>query len=38
MGSTADPHEISQGALFLASDEPNFTTGAKLTIGGYAAR
>ncbi len=39
MGRLAQPIEIAQGALFLASDESSFMTGAELALdGGYAAR
>lgn len=39
MGRLGQPEEIASGALFLASDESAFMTGADLLIdGGYAAR
>jgi NAD(P)-dependent dehydrogenase (short-subunit alcohol dehydrogenase family) len=35
----ADPREIAQAILFLASDEASFITGAHLMVdGGYTAR
>jgi dihydroanticapsin dehydrogenase len=35
----ADPREIAQAILFLASDEASFVTGALLMVdGGYTAR
>lgn len=35
----ADPHEIAQGALFLASDESSFAVGSCLVLdGGFTAR
>lgn len=38
-GRLGRPDEIAQGAVFLASDESPFMTGASLVIdGGYAAR
>jgi len=38
-GRVADPIEIAFGALYLASDESTFTTGADITIdGGAVAR
>lgn len=39
MGRRGDPMEIAYGALFLASDESSFMTGAELVIdGGYTAQ
>jgi len=39
MGRVGDPQEIAYGALFLASDESSFMTGAELVIdGGYTAQ
>jgi len=39
LGRLAQPMEIAQGALFLASDESSFMTGTELALdGGYAAR
>ena len=39
MGRVGDPLEIAYGALFLASDESSFMTGAELIIdGGYTAQ
>jgi len=39
LGRRADPIEIANGALFLASDESSFMTGTELALdGGYAAR
>ena len=39
LGRLAQPIEIAQGALFLASDESSFMTGTELALdGGYAAR
>lgn len=36
---TADPREIAQGALWLASDDSSFTVGSNLVIdGGYTAK
>ena len=36
---TADPREIAQGALFLASDDSSFAVGSCLMLdGGYTAR
>jgi 3alpha(or 20beta)-hydroxysteroid dehydrogenase len=35
-GSMADPMEIAWGALYLASDESSFLTGADITIDGGA--
>ena len=38
-GRIADPMEIALGALYLASDESSFVTGAELVIdGGSVAR
>ena len=38
-GRLAKPREIVNGALFLASDESSFMTGAELVIdGGYLAQ
>jgi NAD(P)-dependent dehydrogenase (short-subunit alcohol dehydrogenase family) len=38
-GRIADPMEIALGALYLASDESSFVTGAELVIdGGSIAR
>lgn len=35
----ADPHEIAQGALFLASDESSFAVGSCLVLdGGFTAK
>lgn len=36
-GRVAEAHEISWGALYLASDESSFITGIDLTIDGGAA-
>ena len=39
IGRLGRPHEIANGAVFLASDESSFMTGADLLIdGGYAAQ
>ena len=39
MGRIGDPLEIAHGALFLASDESSFMTGAELVIdGGYTSQ
>ena len=39
LGRMAQPREIADGALFLASDESSFMTGSELALdGGYAAR
>ncbi|SLN75753.1 SDR family NAD(P)-dependent oxidoreductase [Oceanibacterium hippocampi] len=39
LGRMAQPDEIANGALFLASDESAFMTGSELALdGGYAAR
>lgn len=39
MGRLAQPKEIANGALFLASDDSSFMTGSELALdGGYAAR
>ncbi|MGY6499243.1 MAG: SDR family NAD(P)-dependent oxidoreductase, partial [Microcella sp.] len=39
MGRAGQPDEIAAGALFLASDESSFMTGAELVIdGGYLAQ
>ncbi len=39
MGRAGNPEEIAHGALFLASDESSFMTGAELVIdGGYLAQ
>jgi len=39
MGRVGDPLEVAYGALFLASDESSFMTGAELVIdGGYTAK
>lgn len=39
MGRAGQPHEIAQGAVFLASDESSFMTGSELVIdGGYLAQ
>ena len=39
MGSMGEPDDIAWGAVYLASDEARFVTGAELTIdGGYTAR
>lgn len=39
MGRAGQPEEIAQGAIFLASDESTFMTGAELVIdGGYLAQ
>jgi NAD(P)-dependent dehydrogenase (short-subunit alcohol dehydrogenase family) len=38
-GRAADPMEVATGALYLASDESSFVTGADIVIdGGYIAR
>ena len=38
MGRFADPREIAQAALYLASDEAAYTTGAELVVdGGFSA-
>jgi NAD(P)-dependent dehydrogenase (short-subunit alcohol dehydrogenase family) len=39
MGRMGDPQDIASGALYLASDEAGFVTGAELVIdGGYTAQ
>jgi NAD(P)-dependent dehydrogenase (short-subunit alcohol dehydrogenase family) len=39
MGRLAEPEEIASAALFLASDEASFVTGAALAVdGGYTAQ
>jgi NAD(P)-dependent dehydrogenase (short-subunit alcohol dehydrogenase family) len=39
MGRLAQPEEVARAALFLASDEASFITGACLPVdGGYTAQ